>query len=123
MFEGAAREAFVHGARLFDAGAFFEAHEVWEARWRAETNPSARRLLQGFIQVAAAFHKLFVMKNPASAARLLARGRAKIETDENEPGSRALFCAGVRRWERALAELVEGEAPDRRTPLPRVGSL
>jgi predicted metal-dependent hydrolase len=67
------------GARLFDEGAFFEAHEAWEEAWRPETDPARRTLLQGLIQVAAAFHKLLVMRSPEAAQRLLARGLAKLD--------------------------------------------
>lgn len=73
------REAFIHGARLFDKGAYFDAHEVWEERWRVETDGRSRRLLQGLIQLAAGLHKLVVVRDPSSASRLLARGIAKIE--------------------------------------------
>jgi predicted metal-dependent hydrolase len=40
-------ETFRRGARLFDAGAFFDAHEAWEERWRVETDPETRRFLHG----------------------------------------------------------------------------
>jgi hypothetical protein len=30
------------GARLFDAGEFFEAHEAWEERWRVATDKAER---------------------------------------------------------------------------------
>jgi uncharacterized protein len=72
-------DAFRRGALLFDAGAFFEAHEAWEDRWRIETDELSRLCLQGLIQVAAAFHKLAAIGAPDSAARLLARGLAKLD--------------------------------------------
>jgi hypothetical protein len=72
-------EAFRRGALLFDAGAFFEAHEAWEERWRIETDPACRLCLQGLIQVAAAFHKLIVSRAEEPASRLLARGLAKLD--------------------------------------------
>jgi predicted metal-dependent hydrolase len=70
---------FARGARLFDAGEFFEAHEVWEERWRVATDKAERAFLQGLIQVAAAFHKLLVMKSAEGASRLLAKGLAKLD--------------------------------------------
>lgn len=75
------RRALVGGARLFDAGAFFEAHEVWEERWRIETDAGRRRLLQGLIQIAAALLKLGAARDggAASASRLFARGLAKLD--------------------------------------------
>jgi hypothetical protein len=72
-------DAFRRGALLFDAGAFFEAHEAWEDRWRIETDAISRLCLQGLIQVAAAFHKLAIVGDPESASRLLARGLAKLD--------------------------------------------
>jgi hypothetical protein len=72
-------EAVERGARLFDEGAFFEAHEAWEARWLRETDETRRRLLQGLIQVAAGFHKLLMIGSPDAALRLLTKGLAKLD--------------------------------------------
>ena len=71
--------AFVRGARLFDRGAFFDAHEAWEDQWRIETDETARRFFQGLIQVAAALHKLLVMGSPEAASRVLARALTKLD--------------------------------------------
>jgi hypothetical protein len=99
------QDAFRRGARLFDAGAFFDAHEAWEEHWRVETDQGSRRFLQGLIQIAAAFHKLVVVKSPASASRLLARGLAKLDACPDEIALRGLasFRDAVRAFERALA--------------------
>jgi hypothetical protein len=70
--------AFWRGAALFDRGDYFEAHEVWEERWLSTGEPNERLLLQGLIQVAAAFHKLIVSRSLASAERLLDRGLTKL---------------------------------------------
>ncbi len=73
--------AFLRGARLFDRGAFFDAHEAWEDQWRVETDSAQRLFLQGLIQIAAALHKLLVMAGPEDAAsRLFSRGLAKLAT-------------------------------------------
>ena len=72
-------DPFARGRRLFDAGEFFEAHEAWEERWRVATDRAERELLQGLIQVAAAFHKLLMMGSADSASRLLAKGLAKLD--------------------------------------------
>lgn len=89
-------EAFTQGARLFDAGAFFEAHEAWEALWLAEREHVARRVLQGLIQIAAGYHQYFVKGRPDSAARLLQRGLAKLTIDEAGRFNFSSFCDGVR---------------------------
>jgi SAM-dependent methyltransferase len=73
------RTAFEAGAREFDAGAFWVAHEVWEEHWRVDTDPTARLALQGLIQVAAALHKLVVVHSPESASSLFAKGLAKLD--------------------------------------------
>lgn len=98
-------EALVAGARLFDAGAFFEAHEAWEDRWRVEIDASSRRFLQGLVQVAAAFHKLVVTRAPASALRLLARGLAKLDACPEAIAAHdlAAFVEALHACERALA--------------------
>ena len=70
---------FARGVELHNAGDYFAAHEAWETLWRAETDAETRLLLQGLIQVTAAFHKHFVMGKPESAQKLLARGLAKLE--------------------------------------------
>ena len=72
-------DPFIRGVHLHNAGNYFAAHEEWEVLWRRETDAEARRLLQGLIQITAAFHKLFVMRNAASAAKLLARGSSKLD--------------------------------------------
>ncbi len=79
MSAPSADSAFLRGARLFDRGAFFEAHEAWEDRWRVETDDTTRRFLQGLIQVAAALHKLLVMSSPEAASRLFTRALAKLD--------------------------------------------
>jgi hypothetical protein len=46
-----------NGVALFNAGRFFDAHEVLEDAWReAPRHSPLRRHLQGLVQVAVAFH-------------------------------------------------------------------
>jgi len=109
-----AREAFVLGARLFDAGAFWEAHEMWEARWRCERDDPSRRTLQGLIQIAAAFHKAVVMDSPESALRLFGKGLAKLDRPPE------VFALGDfrSRVERCAATLSSAKIP--RESIPRI---
>jgi len=52
-------EAFRYGADLFNAGYFWEAHEIWEPVWLAlPPNSCARFACQAVIQAANAFLKL-----------------------------------------------------------------
>ena len=79
-------EAFEAGARLFDEGRHWDAHEAWEERWRIETSEASRLFLQALIQLTAAFHKSWVVGDAASAARLLAKARAKLEAVATDRG-------------------------------------
>lgn len=93
-------DALARGLALFNAGEHFAAHEAWEDRWRVADDPDERRLLQGLIQVAAGHHKRFVQRRPDSAARLLARGLAKLDACAADAGGLALaeFCEATRAW-------------------------
>ncbi|WP_309572384.1 DUF309 domain-containing protein [Deinococcus sp.] len=48
--------AFLAGAALFNAGQWWEAHEVWEVPW-AQADGERRHFLQALILLAAALHK------------------------------------------------------------------
>ncbi|MDZ7266324.1 MAG: DUF309 domain-containing protein [candidate division KSB1 bacterium] len=51
------RDDLARGVALFNAGAYWEAHEVWEQIWRR--HPEAWRFfVQGLIQAAAAHHQI-----------------------------------------------------------------
>lgn len=47
---------YAAGARLFNAGHWWEAHEAWEAPWMQAAGPE-RAFLQALILLAAALHK------------------------------------------------------------------
>ena len=72
-------EALIAGARLFDDGRYWDAHEAWEERWRVETDERERKFVQALIQIAAALHKRHVTKDEAATARLFAKALAKLE--------------------------------------------
>lgn len=72
-------QALLTGVRLYNEGAFFDAHEAWETAWRSASSAEDRSLFQGLVQVTAAFYKLFVSQDRASAQRLLQRGLAKLD--------------------------------------------
>ena len=50
-------EAIARGARHFDAGEFFEAHEAWEDHW-GKGSPEERALTLALIKAAVALHHL-----------------------------------------------------------------
>ncbi|HYO79113.1 MAG TPA: DUF309 domain-containing protein [Thermoanaerobaculia bacterium] len=47
--------SLAHGISLFNAHAFWDAHEAWEELWLAAENPH-KQFLQGLIQLAAAYY-------------------------------------------------------------------
>lgn len=67
---------FQRGAALFNAGEFFDAHEVWEDVWRAAP-AEEKKFLQGLIQVAVALHH-HSRGNLAGARSLLARAQRNL---------------------------------------------
>lgn len=94
------------GARLFNEGHFFEAHEVWEDAWH-EARGEPRRFLQGLIQIAAGLHH-FQNGNVRSAIALLGRGAEKVR---GYPSAYMGLEAGelVHRIDRVRAELERAE--------------
>lgn len=112
----ATARALAAGAARFDAGRFFDAHEVWEDAWRVERG-APRLLLQGLIQIAAGFHKGLVQGRPAGMARLLASGLAKLEAAGAGADRLAAFRAEVEGWRRAALAWAAGAArPARAVP-------
>ena len=104
----------MRGATLFDRGAFFKAHEAWEERWRVTIDDRERLVLQGLIQVAAALHKLLVMGAPVAAARLFARGLAKLDASPPEFATEHGFdLARFRDGVRACAADLDAQRFDR----------
>src|SRR5687767_9721933 len=56
----------IEGVRLFNAGAFFDAHEAWEDHW-GKGPPEERAATLGLIKAAVALHHLEA-RNPAGFA-------------------------------------------------------
>ena len=114
MVDFARHSIFGAGARLFDEGRYFEAHEAWEAHWLAESDATRRLFLQGLIQIAAGFHKLVEKGSRESAARLFARGLAKLDACpspmEGVDLDLATFRDGVRACVADLAAAGSGRA-------------
>jgi predicted metal-dependent hydrolase len=69
----------VAGLEAYDAGDFFEAHELMEPAWMGSADPAERSLIQGLIKVAAAdVHA--VRGNPAGIRRNLEGARDRIRS-------------------------------------------
>lgn len=67
----------LEGVRLFNAGEFFDAHEVWEDLW-ADCPAADRRFVQALIQAAVAVYH-FSRTNFAGATRLFGSGRRYMD--------------------------------------------
>ncbi len=69
-------EALDDTALLFDAGLFFEAHELLEPHWR-QASGEAREMLQGLIQIAVGYQHR-VNGNARGARSLLIEGAMRV---------------------------------------------
>jgi hypothetical protein len=91
------RQGLDAAALLFDAGLFFEAHEVLEPYWTAASG-EAREALQGLIQVAVGWQHLANGNREGARSLLLEGGirlhRARLLDVELEPFARTAVSAG-----------------------------
>lgn len=70
-------ELWTEGVRLFNAGRFFECHEVWERLWK-RSRGAEKLFYQGMIQAAAAM--LHVKRGQLAGARSTwVKARAKLD--------------------------------------------
>lgn len=96
---------FHRGVELFNAGEFFDAHEVWEDLWR-DCASAERRFFQALIQAAvSAYHK--ARGNTTGATRLLNSGRKYMEPFR--PAHRGLAIDAF--WTAMVAHLNGADAP------------
>lgn len=100
-------EDLARGTDLFNRGRFFEAHDAWEDGWRVERG-ARRLLLQGLIQVAAAFVKL-ERGAPGSALELLDKGMEKLTNTGPDDGGIDLpaLLGSLERWRSVTAQMAE----------------
>lgn len=107
-------QSYTHGIRLFNAGKFFDAHEVLEDVWRAAPSHE-KKFLQGLIQLAVALHH-HSKGNNVGALSLLKRAANNIAAEPHQPRgipvSELLVC-----MDNCAAAIQEG-AP--LPPLPRL---
>jgi Domain of unknown function (DUF309) len=69
-------DALADAALLFDAGLFFETHELLEPHWR-QASGEAREVLQGLIQIAVGYQH-HVNGNAPGARSLLVEGATRV---------------------------------------------
>lgn len=112
-------QALERGRELYAAGRFFDAHLVWEDAWREEAGPM-RRLLQGLIQAAAAYHKMAVQRQPGGMTRLLTRALEQLQPLPDGLGGLRLTrfrIALAESREEALLWMAGGPSPSGPAPL------
>ena len=111
-------EKFERGVADFNAGRFFEAHELWEELWLAAPEPE-KTFLQGLIQVAAAFHH-HRRENARGARSLLAAGIAKLQGFPD--GHRGIALNDLRTEAKSWLDEIEADSgvESRALPLIRV---
>ncbi|MBY0545996.1 MAG: DUF309 domain-containing protein [Candidatus Obscuribacterales bacterium] len=68
---------WLSGIELFNAGEFFECHEVLEDLWNEQVDPE-KQLTQGVLQIAVGYLHLG-RDNRVGALKLLTRGLARVQ--------------------------------------------
>jgi sugar phosphate isomerase/epimerase len=101
----------VEGIDLFNAGEYYEAHEVIEHEWHAERGP-ARKLYQGILQIGVGLHHTRA-GNHRGAVLLLTDGIEK--TAGFVPEYRGIDTARLVREAQACLDQVIALGPDRLT--------
>ena len=97
--------AYRYGARLYVEGFFWEAHEVWEAVWKASSqNGVERLLLRGLIQLANAALKIRMGRGNA-ALRLLVEADALFGETAVAAGSEVAMGVALAPLRVAVQEL------------------
>jgi hypothetical protein len=104
-------DQFWFGVDLFNAGAFFEAHEAWELCWRTAGAKAGRdsddaRYLQALIKLAAAGAKL----RQASAVGRVSHAEGALALTATLPGTPRAGVS-IAAIEAAAAQLARGEEP------------
>jgi uncharacterized protein len=97
------------GVHMFNAGEYFEQHEVLEELWRAEPGP-IRELYQGILQVGVGCYHL-QRGNHHGAVTLLDRGLARLATVA--PDASGIDVAGLIRQGRRLRQRLAELGPQR----------
>ncbi|MFQ5854504.1 MAG: GNAT family N-acetyltransferase [Anaerolineae bacterium] len=100
------RAAIQAGMDLYNAGEYWECHEVLEEVW-LEARPEDKLFLQGLIQASAAFHKYVVQKNAVGAVKLLNRALNKLTrySDDYMGLDMGLFKRGLSTCWRQVIDL------------------
>jgi hypothetical protein len=113
---------FRRGIELFDAGYYWEAHEVWEGLWHAEgRRGAAADLLKGLIKLAAAGVK--VRERQEHGVRTHARRAAECFAAARDQGGAPQTGLDLDQWierARAIAENPPADPGPPDAPVTRV---
>jgi uncharacterized protein len=85
------RPELLGGARLFNAGEYWEAHEVWEVPWNAAKMSKdlvEANYVQGLILLSAALHKRWHYDNAVGGQRNYDKALRRLEGIDSEYSAR-----------------------------------
>jgi hypothetical protein len=99
----------LQGIALFDAGAYFEAHEALEHAWNADPGP-ARELYRGLLQIAVAYLQI-TRGNYTGALKMFLRARQWLDPLPDQ--CRGVHVAHLRAAARAARAELERLGPAR----------
>jgi hypothetical protein len=102
-------EALAAAAALFDAGLYFEVHELLEPHWMA-AGGAERETLQGLIQVAVGYQHL-ANGNLAGARSLLADGSERLQRAAPATLDTSDFVRGARASVARLRAVTRADVP------------
>ena len=105
------RGRFDRAVVLFNAGAYYDAHEDWESLWH-EAHGAERRWLQGLIQIAAAFVHWSRGHFASGFSRLICQGREKLAGYEGRTWGVdfAAFWDALHAWQEHADDVASGAA-------------
>jgi hypothetical protein len=111
--------AFLYGLALHDGGFFWEAHEIWEAVWKAAPmNGRDRLALRALIQIANAGLKRRI-ERPRAAARLIDETKGLLSELILRGGTSEPKSVAARLRAEALREELQKGLEIRLAPLAR----
>ena len=102
-------EALAAAATLFDAGLYFEVHELLEPYWR-QTAGASREALQGLIQIAVGYQHL-ANGNLDGARALLAEGATRVRQGQLPGLDLARFAFDVEALQRRFPHIDTADVP------------
>lgn len=106
--------AFLHGVALFNAGQFYQQHDVFEQQWMEEPR-AIRELYQGVLQIGVALHQV-ERGNYRGAIKMLRRGLPRLRS--LPPVCQTLDVAALRREARAIHDELVALGPERLGDFP-----